>query len=77
MRTIIADRLSMIRTTRNNHVFDTSVHATDPERKYLSADAEAWFATMEDLHYYDTLTGHIEELQYLTAWIDQHDTQKA
>lgn len=65
MNPTIRERYDFCRNERILHVHENSLlkKATD----FISGDGEVTFANLEDLAYYERLTGHIEELKLLIA----------
>lgn len=50
--------------TRTQHWYTSDCSGNEQPGTYTSADGEHHFYQREDCTYYDTLTGHIEELDY-------------
>ena len=68
MHTTIRERLDMLREERQHHVTSNAYPEVDEWSEYISTDGEAAFKHEDDVRYYERLTGHIEELEYLMTF---------
>jgi hypothetical protein len=75
MQTISRDdliqRQDMIRAERREHRRTSAYPTCEPEvHEYMTTDGEATYKSEDDFSYDERLTGHIEEVAVILAWIN-------
>jgi hypothetical protein len=63
MNQTVEIRLRTCRDARSEHVYETA--APKKATHFISGDGEETFHNLDDLAYYERLTGHIAELEFL------------